>query len=1353
MPEVTPVKIFVSYKKHDMEDDRNGRAFIDKLAPIIEDSSRRSGVPVTLWYDKSLETGTTWSKRIEAELNAADVIILVLSPGVFDPDGYIAPHELPVVLQHHERRSETGGTVVPLVRTGMRLPRDIPEPFAPLRSIQAAYEGRPLADLPTDEQDTAFLAVADDVIKIAGRIIAARATTKLREPVTAFLDNLSATATALSRGQNANPEDQLKAPTIALLSAIAPNLGDRAKVSVYTEAPMGQEDVVNHVRLDLAVVDDESGSAIGHIELKAPDKGADPTTTAGKAGWSKHDRDQWKKLQEHPNLIYCNGREWTLLRDGERLAHVEYDELEAPTDMRLNEFARLAGLFLSWSPIAPTTARGLAARLAPLSRLLREAVAAEITAAESSPLPESRPLWKMRANWQELLMPDASADQFADSFAQTFTYALLLARLSERITLPLQPAQVGQSLRTHGHTLLGSVIEVLGQDKARAAVSGPIRLLETTIAQVDPHRLSHRRETWLYFYEDFLAEYDPARRKDAGVYYTPTEIVKAQVRLVDHALKTRFGKVDGLGDRDVTVLDPATGTGTYLLTTITHTLDQAADGGRSVPQAATELARRIYGFELMVGAYAVAHLRLTQALSQAGAALHSDGVNIFLTDTLTAPHKDVGTVDAPTLPMWEVGQNLVEEQRRSDAVKGPDTPITVVIGNPPYDRGSIEKGRGGASESRNRVLAMVDGNAPLIEDYVKPAQAVGAGIHVKNLYNSYVYFWRWATWKACEQAAPTARGTASQHHGIVSFITSSSFLRGPGFVGMRKHLREQFDELWVIDLGGEGRGARPEENLFAIRTPVAIVTGIQRPRSVKGRVAKSAQRTKTPALVKYRRISGTRAEKKALLDGLNTFGLADTAWTDVVSGPGQEWTDRFVPRGESKFWDWPELEQLFPWTHSGVQFKRTWPISPSAAALDERWERLFPNGEVSPEAFKESRDRKVTSHVWNILPPPEKEKIDVQDGDEAADGELDTAKPDEQQAEEERLPALIEADARATQFEPVQYAYRSFDTMWCLPDNRVGDYLRKPLWSSYSSEQVYLTTLSTTTLGAGPAVTASAYVPDLHHFRGSFGARDVYPLWRDGAASDPNVNKAALDRLRVLLDRPTLAAPDLFTYVFGLLGTSAYIEQFDADLVESPARVPITTNAELFDEVAAFGRTLLIQATFAQRFAPVNEFGHPTAAITRGTARPAHNTSPTPYPATFSYDQATKTLSVGDGTFTGVREDVWGFEVSGLKVVQSWLGYRMANRKGRKSSPLDDVHPPVWEFDQELLDLLWVVEAMVDAAPTAANLLARVTEGPTIDSADLPAPIEAELAAPGEAGTTDAEREQTIPLDGLDVHD
>ena len=187
-------------------------------------------------------------------------------------------------------------------------------------------------------------------------------------------------------------------------------------------------------------------------------------------------------------------------------------------------------------------------------------------------------------------------------------------------------------------------------------------------------------------------------------------------------------------------------------------------------------------------------------------------------------------------------------------------------------------------------------------DFRKPVIADKQGGQLKNLYNLYVYFWRWALWKVFEHDTTTGPG-------VISFISASSYLDGDAFRGMRKHLRRQCDEIWILDLGGEGRGARKSDNVFAIQTPVAIAVAVRTDEA----------KPDTPAAVRYARIDGTHDGKLAALDAI--VGISTVPWRDCPAN----WEAPFRPAGRGVYFDWPLLTDLMPWQHSGIQFKRTWP--------------------------------------------------------------------------------------------------------------------------------------------------------------------------------------------------------------------------------------------------------------------------------------------------------------------------------------------------------------------------------------------------------------------------------------------
>lgn len=1102
------------------------------------------------------------------------------------------------------------------------------------------------------------------------------AVTSFDQALNGLVRDLYAVDEELALDSRTSPEDQLKTPISNFLTEVASTLA--GKFTVATEHRQVEGDVVDGVRLDMAIKRGR-GQLIGHVELKAPSKSANPYR---KSGWTKHDKNQWKRLGHHPNLVYSNGWEWTLLRHGaeQPIMHV----LLTPSDdgaVPAEQTGRLKDLldqFLNWRPLAPRSPKVLAEQLAPLTAFLRDSVINVLS--ESNEQHTGLPA--LYQKWQADLIPGATPKDFADSFAQTFTYALLLARIeSDPGNDEFNASVVTDSLLRNGHKLIGSVLELMAQPNNREPVEGAVGLLESAIGAVDPEKLSAKTDPWLYFYEDFLSAYDPKMRNDAGVYYTPVEVVRFQVRLLDEILRTRFGRQRGLGADDVNILDPAVGTGAYPLAVSEYVLNDSA-----APQSdARSLSRRLFGFELLVGPYSVAHLRLTQILEQTGIELGKNGVEIYLTNTLTDPG-DISD-DFQQISFWEIEQNLNEETRKAGLVKNQKTKIRVILGNPPYDRGSKDKALGaGSKKFPNVVLEEVKSQAPLLNDFVKPLKDIGAGGQAKNLYNSYVYFIRWAIWKACEQHRDEA--------GVVSFITSSSYLRGPGFAGMREYMRRVFDELWIVDLGGEGRGARPEENVFNIQTPVAIFFGIQREKNQTGTKRQHSDRVRTKARVHYTRIYGTTKEKLAALATLESPQNSDS-WSLVKA---DDWHSKFVADSAAGLAEFVPLDWVFPWVQSGAQYKRKWPIAHEPTTLKKRWDKLFADGSVDPELFVEASDLKVSAE----------RKTDV---------------------EGNSLPPLTSENAQMTFVEPKRYGYRSFDRQWCIPDHRVGTYIRQQFWNSDSENQLYFATLTATQLGAGPALTVSPYVPDMDFFKNR-GAKDIHPLYRTNTDSHPNISARLLQTLAQEYGTP-VQAEEVACYVFGLLGTGAYTARFEDELEESAARVPFTKDLDLFMRVQDFGRRLIFEQTWGERCSERNEFGQPAQTRFTGQAVISKETPPRPYPNDWHYDEDSCTLTVGEeGTFKNVRPEVMAFNVSGMYVVSSWLGYRMQVPTGRSSSDLDLIQPDTWDFDRELLELLWQLEYFVLAEPQGAELLEEVITGELIRVTQLGPPMEDETKAP-----------------------
>ena len=224
-----------------------------------------------------------------------------------------------------------------------------------------------------------------------------------------------------------------------------------------------------------------------------------------------------------------------------------------------------------------------------------------------------------------------------------------------------------------------------------------------------------------------------------------------------------------------------------------------------------------------------------------------------------------------------------------------------------------------------------------------------------------------------------------------------------------------------------------------------------------------------------------------------------------------------------------------------------------------------------------------------------------------------------------------------------------------------------------------MTSLLTSLLGGGPALTACAAIPDLHYFSGR-GAKDTFPLYRTADASQANILPGLLDILGAACQR-AVTPEDFLAYVYGVLAHPAFTARFATELETRELRVPITNDAALFEQVRAIGARLLWLHTYSEWFVPNHE---QKGRVPSGAAR---CTQAVPgdadgYPDTFTYAEATRTLHVGDGAFAPVAPDIYEFEVSGLKVVQSWLKYRM--KHGSRAQVIAPGRHPSGALDQRV---------------------------------------------------------------------
>lgn len=736
----------------------------------------------------------------------------------------------------------------------------------------------------------------------------------LTEKVAAAVSRFGARVKPKLRADVGGPEDQLRAPLEHLLGEVAQAIGvELVLVGEASLAALG-------VRPDYAA--NVSGSGIGYVEVKAPGRGV-PTAWAPNA----HERRQWEQMRLLPNVLYTDGNLFAVFRSGElavRVARLNGDLRQAGTRLapENDDFIRVITEFLLWKPDPPLTVTQLVRSAANLCRLLRGEVA-DTLQRERSGQERSAVFTGLADDWRVLLFPGLSDTEFADAYAQTVTFALLLARV-DGIAFEERPlSEIARQLGKK-HSLMGKALSVLTEETVEGR-SIVIATMLRVFGVINWDSISRgRKDTYLHLYEHFLEVYDQSLRKQSGSYYTPNEVVTAMVRLTGEILRTRMGISRGFAADDVVTVDPAMGTGTFLLSVIDAVAATVADeeGSPAVPPQIRSLFTRLIGFEKQAGPFAVAELRVHQAIkTEHGAEVPEDEVQLFVADTL----------DNPYIEQTHLGNTyepIARSRREANKIKR-EVPVLVVIGNPPYRERA--RGSGGWVEKGDPN----SGATPPMDKFRAP----GNGRYEHVLSNLSVYFWRWATWKVFD-AHP------AHPAGVVAFITTAAYISGPGFVGMREYLRRTADEGWIIDLSPEGHQADVSTRIFP---------GVQHPLCVGIFTRYGKGNTDKPASIHHTTVSGPREHKFAQLTGLT---LADSGWLDCPTG----WQERFTPTGSDTWEGYPLLGDLMPWQAPGVKPNRTWVHAPTAETLRARWGRLMRSPrDIRAQLLKETRDRQATS--------------------------------------------------------------------------------------------------------------------------------------------------------------------------------------------------------------------------------------------------------------------------------------------------------------------------------------------------------------------------------------------------------
>lgn len=550
----------------------------------------------------------------------------------------------------------------------------------------------------------------------------------------------------------------------------------------------------------------------------------------------------------------------------------------------IQNVVRLLTGFLSYKAEGIGTAKELAKQMARMAHLIRELI---IGAFKNEP--EGGSLHAQLTAFRDNLIPDLTAEQFADMYAQTIAYGLFAARCRDsnqrdftRLTAAMNLPPTNPFLRKLFQYIAGYDLD----DRISWLVDDLVQMLaQAKMEEVlkDFGKGTAREDPVVHFYETFLKEYDPKIREMRGVYYTPEPVVSYIVRSIDYLLKTRFGKPLGLADDKTLVLDPAVGTGTFLYMTIREiyqTIVSRGQQGLWNQYVREKLLPRVFGFELLMAPYAVAHLKLGLLLQETGYRFEgSQRLGIYLTNTLEEAFKK-------SEQLAGFNEYIVEEANAAAEIKK-EKPIMVVLGNPPYSGHSANKG-----EWARRLVAVyktADGK-PLSEK------------NPKWLQDDYVKFLAFGQWRINETG-----------QGILAFITNHAYLDNPTFRGMRQCLMNSFTDIYILNLHGnvKKREVAPDgskdENVFDIQQGVAI-----------GIFVKEANRN-SPARVHYTDLWGPRDGKyQALFD--TDVGI--TVWQELrPTSPFY----LFVPQKEALLGEYERgwrVNDIFPVNSVGIVTSR-----------------------------------------------------------------------------------------------------------------------------------------------------------------------------------------------------------------------------------------------------------------------------------------------------------------------------------------------------------------------------------------------------------------------------------------------
>lgn len=862
-------------------------------------------------------------------------------------------------------------------------------------------------------------------------------------------------------------------------------------------------------------------------------------------------------------------------------------------------------------------------------------------------------LHRLLERFRKTLLHDLTPGAFADVVAQTITYGLFAAAAQQPAISFDHVVQAIPKTNPFLRDLLQTLINDNGIDLAELGVDRLIEMLHAANVPEISQRFMRQtgggaEDPVIHFYEQFLGEYDRQQKVERGVFYTPTPVVSYMVRAVDALLKEKFGIADGLASAErainpangqeehrVQVLDPATGTGTflqYIIETIAQRMNPQAQPGEAWERyVAEDLLPRLYGFELMMAPYTVAHMKLGLTLAQTGYQFTQDSrLRVFLTNALDKPVK-----------MQEVlmTADYLSREANEAAVVKLSRPIMVVIGNPPY--------------SNFGMLNQNDWILELLKDYKK-----GLEERKTNLNDDYIKFIRFGQWRI-EQTG----------QGILAFITNNSFLDGLTHRQMRRELLRSFDHIYVINLHGNTlRGEDlPEdvtdENVFDIRVGVSINIFLKLPEQLKSH----------PAMVHSFDQWGQRVDKYGFL---STQDFASTNWIEINADTSGS---VLVPTPESKhfqeFAHYWSLPALIDESVSGIQTGRDEFVS----AVTER--------EFGEQIALLQDSRISNTEINNRMDLPIWKGFNLSN--------LRSKLRDQATAQKLITFWLYRPfDIRPLLFDSTCIKRDRGEVMEYMRKPNLALISVRQL-ATAGFRHIFVTNL----IGDGNTISLNTreynYYFPLYSYRNAkplFTNNGTDPSNKDRS---PNLSpEFVADIVRCLSLRfvpegrgdlvNTFGPEDVFHYAYAIFHSPTYRDRYAGFLKIDFPRLPLTSDLLLFNKLVQLGADLVALHLLEDGYAAAswNQEGEesplaaPDVTFHEGTAgRTVGRFSANNYDNDQGRVYLDSSRKPGISYFDGIEADVWQFQIGGYQVLHKWLYDRRAksNEPGRTLTD-EDVH-------------------------------------------------------------------------------